>query len=119
MFTRVGGHCLRRSAARTVGRTRVSVRKFSAPPNSTAASSSSFGPLGSITVELDRIAPRFEIAGSQVTVLDSPSAFYDTLKVRKPLFFDAAVLLTSITGENTQCKEEDISLYFVHREIRI
>lgn len=42
--------------------------------------------LGGITNELDRIAPRFEIKGSQVDILDSPGAFYETLKVCTLLF---------------------------------
>jgi hypothetical protein len=37
--------------------------------------------LGTFTTELDRIAPRFEIQGSQIQILRSPSDFYETLKV--------------------------------------
>jgi CDP-diacylglycerol--glycerol-3-phosphate 3-phosphatidyltransferase len=33
-----------------------------------------------ITIELDRIAPRFEVPASQITILDSPANFYSTLK---------------------------------------
>ncbi|KAL1954668.1 hypothetical protein VTO42DRAFT_820 [Malbranchea cinnamomea] len=81
MFTRVGGHCLRCSSKRNVTKgARISIRRFSAPPNSAPVYSSSAGALGSITVELDKIAPRFELQGSRITVLDSPAAFYDTLK---------------------------------------
>lgn len=45
-----------------------------------ASTASSASPLGTVAVELDRIAPRFEIPASQITILDSPSSFYSTLK---------------------------------------
>ncbi|PSS10692.1 hypothetical protein M430DRAFT_36942 [Amorphotheca resinae ATCC 22711] len=38
--------------------------------------------LGTFTTELDRIAPRFEIQGSQIQILRSPSEFYETLKAK-------------------------------------
>jgi CDP-diacylglycerol--glycerol-3-phosphate 3-phosphatidyltransferase len=37
--------------------------------------------LGAFTNELDKIAPRFEIQGSQIHILRTPSEFYKTLKV--------------------------------------
>ena len=37
--------------------------------------------LGAFTSELDRIAPKFEIEGSQIQILRTPSEFYETLKV--------------------------------------
>lgn len=82
MFGRIGGgQALRCAARRPLARRKVCDRKFSAQtgPNAAPAAPS---PLGSITVELDRIAPRFEISASQVTILDSPANFYSTLKVR-------------------------------------
>ncbi|CZR60072.1 related to phosphatidylglycerophosphate synthase PEL1 [Phialocephala subalpina] len=45
------------------------------PPSSSPASM-----LGPFTNELDRIAPKFEIQGSQINVLRTPSEFYETLK---------------------------------------
>ncbi|KAI9784978.1 MAG: CDP-diacylglycerol--glycerol-3-phosphate 3-phosphatidyltransferase [Geoglossum umbratile] len=36
--------------------------------------------LGSLTSELDRIAPRFDIHASQIRILQTPTEFYDTLK---------------------------------------
>lgn len=72
---------------RPIAARKFSDRKFSAcssspspAPGSTAATSTA-SPLGGVAVELDRIAPRFEISASQVAVLDSPAAFYSTLKV--------------------------------------
>jgi len=50
----------------------------SAPPTSNSSPASM---LGTFTNELDRIAPRFEVEGSQISVLRSPSEFYETLKV--------------------------------------
>ncbi len=39
------------------------------------------GVLAAFTEELDKIAPRFDIKGEQVTVLRTPEEFYETLKV--------------------------------------
>ena len=57
-------------------------RKFSTSSPSWAGS----GPppasmLGIFTSDLDNIAPKFEIHGSQVRILRSPAEFYETLKV--------------------------------------
>lgn len=81
MFGRVGGQALRCAARRPFARRKLCDRRFSAQTgvNNTAASAPS--PLGGITVELDRIAPRFEIPASQITILDSPANFYIALKV--------------------------------------
>jgi CDP-diacylglycerol--glycerol-3-phosphate 3-phosphatidyltransferase len=37
--------------------------------------------LGAFTNELDKIAPRFDLEGSQIQILRSPADFYNTLKV--------------------------------------
>jgi len=44
------------------------------PPTSSA------GALAPFTDELDRIAPKFRIHGSQIRVLQTPTEFYETLK---------------------------------------
>ncbi|OJJ41402.1 hypothetical protein ASPWEDRAFT_34956 [Aspergillus wentii DTO 134E9] len=81
MFKRIGGQTLRCAGSRPIARRKLYDRKFSAytSPSSTAAASTA-SPLGGITVELDRIAPRFEIPASKITILDSPASFYTTLK---------------------------------------
>ncbi|KAK0099914.1 CDP-diacylglycerol--glycerol-3-phosphate 3-phosphatidyltransferase [Cadophora gregata] len=38
--------------------------------------------LGAFTNELDRIAPKFQIQGSQIQILRSPAEFYETLKAK-------------------------------------
>lgn len=82
MLCRIGGHSLRCSARRSVAtRGKLAGRKFSVYTSSNAAAPSTASPLGGLTVELDRIAPRFEVSASQITILDSPSSFYQTLKV--------------------------------------
>jgi CDP-diacylglycerol--glycerol-3-phosphate 3-phosphatidyltransferase len=84
MFGRIGGQALRCATRRPIARRNLPGRKFShAAANASAAPAPS--PLGGITVELDRIAPRFEISASQVTILNSPAQFYSTLKVRDPV----------------------------------
>jgi hypothetical protein len=37
--------------------------------------------LAAFTNELDKLAPKFEIHGSQIQILRSPPEFYETLKV--------------------------------------
>ena len=85
MFRRIGGHTLRCAGCnRPAARRKLPNRRFSAYTTSsnTPASSTASSPLGSVSVELDRIAPRFEVPASQITILDSPASFYGTLKVR-------------------------------------
>lgn len=40
-------------------------------------------PLAAVTSQIDRVAPRFEIDASQIEIIDSPTAFYATLKVTR------------------------------------
>jgi CDP-diacylglycerol--glycerol-3-phosphate 3-phosphatidyltransferase len=57
-------------------------RRYSTSTSSTTASSSSpASMLGAFTNELDRIAPKFEVQGSQIQLLRTPAEFYETLKV--------------------------------------
>ncbi|KKA21881.1 CDP-diacylglycerol--glycerol-3-phosphate 3-phosphatidyltransferase [Rasamsonia emersonii CBS 393.64] len=80
MLKRVGEHALRCTPRRPVIRRKLSARKFSVYTSSSASATSTASPLGGLTVELDRIAPRFEVPASKITILDSPSSFYQTLK---------------------------------------
>lgn len=62
---------------------RVPTRRLSStsappvPPSAPAAH-----PLAGIATQVDHIAPRFEVEPSQIEILDSPAAFYQTLKVK-------------------------------------
>ncbi len=60
------------------------IRRFSSTSTIAPSTSSGAAPasmLGAFTNELDRIAPKFEIRGSQIRILREPSEFYDVLKV--------------------------------------
>lgn len=37
--------------------------------------------LASLTSELDRLSPRFEVQPQQIEILKTPAEFYETLKV--------------------------------------
>lgn len=37
--------------------------------------------LATITTDLDKIAPRFEVQPEQIQIIKTPADFYDTLKV--------------------------------------
>ncbi|KAF9890953.1 CDP-diacylglycerol--glycerol-3-phosphate 3-phosphatidyltransferase [Aspergillus nanangensis] len=82
MFGRIGGQAFRCVVRRPVARKKLCERKFSAYTSTTASPNapSAASPLGSITAELDRIAPCFEVPASRITILDSPAAFYSALK---------------------------------------
>jgi CDP-diacylglycerol---glycerol-3-phosphate 3-phosphatidyltransferase len=66
---------------------RAQCRRFTMPSSSGASpasgsSSSSLGMLAPFVSELDRVAPFFDIKGSQIQILRTPADFYETLKVR-------------------------------------
>lgn len=50
-----------------------------AAPGSSPQSQASM--LATITSDLDRIAPRFEVESEQIQILKTPEEFYETLKV--------------------------------------
>ncbi|KAF3482411.1 CDP-diacylglycerol-glycerol-3-phosphate 3-phosphatidyltransferase [Arthroderma uncinatum] len=83
MIKRIGGrtlqNCTRRCSTHTTSYISP-VRKFSSTSAPTASYTSSSSPIGSLTVELDRIAPKFEVKASNIQILNSPAAFYETLK---------------------------------------
>lgn len=81
MFKRLGEHAVRCTCRRPVTRRQIAIRKFSVHHNPDASVASTASPIGGLTTELDRIAPRFEISASNIDILDSPSSFYETLKV--------------------------------------
>ncbi|KAI2465648.1 hypothetical protein F4781DRAFT_16302 [Annulohypoxylon bovei var. microspora] len=59
-------------------------RRYSIPssPPPTAGSMSSGGMLAPFVNELDKIAPSFQINGSQIQIIKTPTDFYETLKAR-------------------------------------
>jgi CDP-diacylglycerol--glycerol-3-phosphate 3-phosphatidyltransferase len=61
------------------------VRRYGTGTQQTGAApgseASPFAVLGSITSELDRISPRFEIQPEKIKILRSPDEFYTVLKV--------------------------------------
>ncbi|KAI1799481.1 hypothetical protein F4811DRAFT_96424 [Daldinia bambusicola] len=76
---------LRPTLARPVGQyNRQWCRRYSIPsgPVPTTSSSSSTGMLAPFVNELDKIAPSFQINGSQIRILKTPTDFYETLKAR-------------------------------------
>lgn len=78
----VGVRVLRRCACtKKPYASRTAIRKFSTPsPAAADASHGSAHPLAGVASELDKVAPRFEIEPTQIDILDSPGAFYGTLK---------------------------------------
>jgi len=72
--------------------------------------------LGAFTNELDKIAPRFEVQGSQIHILRSPSEFYETLKVWAEVTVEMHRLME--IGQNIECRETDILVNLVYRQNR-
>ncbi|KAF1813267.1 phospholipase D/nuclease [Eremomyces bilateralis CBS 781.70] len=61
----------------------IRVRKLSSSSTSSTLPvqpSSSIAAVGTLTNEIDKLAPRFELDGSQIQILRTPSEFYETLK---------------------------------------
>ena len=60
---------------------KTSRRRYSnASPAPVSSTQSPVAALGGLTSELDRLSPRFDINASQITILQDPSEFYETLK---------------------------------------
>ncbi|ROT38999.1 hypothetical protein SODALDRAFT_332440 [Sodiomyces alkalinus F11] len=61
---------------------RYATPSSSSTPAASASTGSQIGVLAPFTSELDRIAPSFDIHGSQIHIIRSPTDFYETLKER-------------------------------------
>lgn len=71
-------------AFRTFAQPAKTTRRYStanAPPMASSTPQSQVSMLATITTDLDKIAPRFEIQPDQITIIQSPADFYETLKV--------------------------------------
>lgn len=78
------------------GGSRVSSQRFArarryttanAPSTAASTSQSQASMLATITTDLDKIAPRFEVQPEQIEILRTPSEFFETLKVFDCFFF--------------------------------
>ncbi|KAG9236634.1 CDP-diacylglycerol-glycerol-3-phosphate 3-phosphatidyltransferas-like protein [Amylocarpus encephaloides] len=78
-------------------------RRFTTSSSSSTSSTTIPPPtalmLGTFTNELDKIAPKFEIQGSQIQVLRTPSEFYETLKTKILAAEDRIFLSTLYIGK--------------------
>lgn len=72
--------CQSRVVTKQVGR-RCASSSASPPPSHYHPAGPPSSILGSLTSELDKIAPRFEIAPERVVILKEPDEFYQALKV--------------------------------------
>ncbi|RAL67482.1 hypothetical protein DID88_008237 [Monilinia fructigena] len=77
---------------------RIKQRTHSTSASSTAATPtapSSASILGAFTNDCDKIAPKFEVHGSQIQILRTPSEFYETLK-SKILAAETRIFLSTL-----------------------
>lgn len=81
MFRHIGGKFLCFSCRRPAF-FRAQKRHFASQTSVPSVQPSSVSPLASFATALDKISPRFELEPSQIRILNSPSSFYATLKVR-------------------------------------
>jgi CDP-diacylglycerol---glycerol-3-phosphate 3-phosphatidyltransferase len=82
MIVRNGGVLVLRNCARKHMRSRTYIRRFTTPSAKLASTMAvPAHPLATVTTQLDRVSPRFEIDPSAITILTGPAAFYETLKV--------------------------------------
>jgi CDP-diacylglycerol--glycerol-3-phosphate 3-phosphatidyltransferase len=98
----VGVRALRQCACtRKPNVSRTVFRKYSTPsPAATDVSHGSAHPLAGVASEFDKVAPRFEIEPTQIEILDSPSAFYETLKKKIKSARRRVYLSTLYIGKN-------------------
>jgi CDP-diacylglycerol--glycerol-3-phosphate 3-phosphatidyltransferase len=70
-----------RQCAKRPSISRIAIRNFSAPSLPCESAAPVTHPLVGVTTQFDYVAPKFEIEPSQIEILNSPAAFYETLKV--------------------------------------
>ena len=58
--------------------------------------------LGTLTTELDKLAPRFEVNGNQIHIIRTPKDFYETLKTRISKAKKRIYLSTLYVGKSEQ-----------------
>ena len=76
-------HIVLRSPRRLLNHGAIQRRRMSTMGSPIPSPSSSMAsPLASVTSELDKLSPRFDVPAGSIEVLKSPSEFYETLKVR-------------------------------------
>jgi len=90
MIARGFYRCARcKSSSHTIWRARRSsaIRSYTTSSTATASTiaQSPASILGTLTTELDKLSPRFELQSSQIQILKSPVDFYESLKVRSTL----------------------------------
>ena len=90
MLARRATQCLHNSSRVAIRRTSFPMRPRRCASGATSGShatatahvpQSSASLLGTLTSELDKISPRFEIQPEQIEIIQSPAQFYETLKV--------------------------------------
>lgn len=77
---RIASRKIFRAPARSI----KTARRYStsnAPSMASSTPQSQASMLATITTDLDKIAPRFEIQPEQITIIQTPAEFYSTLKV--------------------------------------
>jgi hypothetical protein len=82
-----------RRTLRIPSRTFKTTRRYSTSNPSMASSTpqSQASMLATITTDLDKIAPRFEIQPEQIQIIQTPAEFYETLKVGYHIFISFSV----------------------------
>lgn len=99
--TRLRPSICRPSFRPTMRGSKPQCRPYSTPtPGPSSSGSSSAAVLAPFIGELDRIAPSFQINGSQIRVLKTPSEFYETLKDKIRHAEDRIFLSTLYIGKS-------------------
>ena len=72
-----------RGSLRSHGRVQYRFSTSSSAPSADLSTSHSLAaPLASITSELDKISPRFDVSADCIEIIRSPTEFYETLKAK-------------------------------------
>lgn len=116
MIARSAGFQVVRHCARKPTLSKTTIRRFTSPATTTTSTTAaSAHPLAAVTAQLDRVSPRFELEASAISILDSPTAFYKTLKVLR--LRNLPRLSSNISlGQNKECSSTYLSIDTVYRQ---
>jgi CDP-diacylglycerol--glycerol-3-phosphate 3-phosphatidyltransferase len=93
---------------------RHKVRRYSTSAPASVDSASPASMIGAFTNELDKIAPRFEVRGSQINVIRTPTEFYETLKVGISAVINGLGLI--VADQNPGSGGSNLPVHFVYRQ---
>jgi hypothetical protein len=118
MIARSGGFQLLRRCAGLPMPSKIRIRRFTSPSATPPSQATApVHPLANVTTQIDRVSPRFEVDPSAINILNSPAAFYETLKVLQMLY-PCKNSSKSVSGQNQKGSQTGILVDTLHWQDR-